>query len=248
MSENPVICFQNREDGPAGSSEGDRPENSRDLAGAPGGEEPGLSFLELVYGVLFEPGKTMEKVVQKPPLGIVALVVAVLSMLGSLMGMLIISKSLGAAAGRPLPGIGTLALLGIVLGLFWGYLKWFGYSAVVHLTAELLGGGGGAKGVFAAVGLAGLPYIFNIPVQFMGYWFGAGNVVLFFLAGLAFGVWSVVLLVVGVCRAHGLSCSRAALAVFTPALALVFLLFLVITTMVFIVSYVPSSALVPGYF
>ncbi len=239
---------QTGEGDPASLPEGARHEYSRGIAGAPGGEGPGLSFLELVYGVLFEPGKTMEKVAQKPPLGKVALVVAILSVLSSLMGMLIISRSPNAIAGYPLPGIGTLAPLGIVLGLLWGYIKWFGYSAIVHLAAELLGGGGSARGVFAIAGLAGLPLIFNIPVQFAGYWFGAGNVVLALLSGLAFGIWSIVLLVIGVRRAHGLPAGRAALAVFAPALALVFLMLILIASLVAIASLIPSGNAFPGYF
>ncbi len=245
LSENPVI---NNGDNPSNISRDGWSDNSRGETGAPGGEESSPVFLELVYGMLFEPGKTIEKVVQKPPLGVVALVVAILSVPSSLMGMLIISKPLNAAVGHPFSGIGSFMSLGIILGLFWGYMKWFGYGAIVHLAADLLGGDGAVRGVFAVTGLAGLPLIFNIPVQFLGYWFGGGATVLAILGGLVFGVWSIVLLVAGVRRAHGLSLGRAALAVFTPALALMFLLTLIITAMVFIVYYEPSGMSVLGYF
>lgn len=218
--------------------------------------EPIPGFLELVYGVLFEPGKTMLKVAEKPPLGMAILVVTILSLLGTVMGFLTVSRALNqgfhaAAMDQYLPAVRILVPLGAVFGLLWGYLKWFGYSAILHLAAELLGGRGNARGVFAAAGLAGLPSIFMIPIQFLAYWFGTGNLavtVLVWLAWLAVGIWILILLVIGLRQVHGLSTGHSVLVVLSPVLALMVLGILMILVLVAAVALIPASMNFPGYF
>jgi hypothetical protein len=121
----------------------------------------------------------------------------------------------------------------------------------MHLAADLLGGRGSARGVFAATGLAGLPSIIMIPVQFLSYWFGAGSLtvtILVGLAGLAVGVWSVVIMVTGLKQVHGLSTGRSVLVVLSPALAILALIIFVIITLVVIASSMPGMTVFPGYF
>lgn len=212
-------------------------------------------FLELVYGVLFEPVQTMRKVAERPPLVLTVLIVTILSLLGTLMGLLTASKVVGqsllsASMGQLAPVVQALIPLGAVLGLLWGYLKWLGYSAVLHLIADLLGGRGSARGVFAAAGLAVLPSILLVPVEFMAYRFasGAGATTLTGLASLAVAVWSLVLLVIGVREVHGLSNGRAALVVFSPLLAFALLIILILAALVFVAASLPAGMHFPGYF
>lgn len=230
--------------------------NSPEPAAPPAGGDAFPGFLELVYGVLFEPGKTMKKVAERPPLGLAALVVTILSLLGTAMGLLTASSVLdqsphAAAMEQFFPAVRALVPLGAVFGFLWGYVKWFGYSAILHLAAELLGGRGNARGVFAAAGLAGLPSIFMIPVQFLTYWFGTGNwavTLLVVLAGLAVGIWSAVLLVIGLKQVHGLSTGRSVFVVFSPILALVALGVLMIAALVAIAASMPARMHFPGNF
>jgi len=230
--------------------------NEPEQIGFPDANEPSLVFLELVYGVLFEPGKTMKKVAARPPLGLTALVVTIISLIGAVMGLLTVSKVLNQslhamAMEQFLPGLRAMAPLGAVFGLLWGYVKWFGHSAIIHLAAELLGGRGSARGVFAAVGLAWLPAIFMIPIQFLNYWLGTGKLavtILVGLAGLAVGIWSIILMVIGLREVHGLSTGRSVLVVFSPILALLMLGILMIITLVAIAASMPDRMHLPGYF
>ncbi|BAF61022.1 MAG: YIP1 family protein [Pelotomaculum sp.] len=223
---------------------------------APDGGERPPGFLELVYGVLFEPGKTMQKVAGKPPLWQSALVVTLLGVLGAVMGLLtftrVVNQSLYASGmGHMLPAVQAFAPLGAILGLVWGYVKWFVYSAVLHLAAELLGGRGKAAGVFAVAGLAGLPTIFMLPVQLLAYWFGTGRLaatVLVGLAGLAVLVWTMVLLVIGVRHVHGFTTGRAVLVVFTPVLAMAAIAVLLVVAAVAVAASMPAKMIFPGYF
>lgn len=217
-------------------------------------EEPPQGFLEIVYGVLFEPVKTMKGVAEVPPLAAALAAVTILSLLGTLMGLLtfsrVLSQSLDAAGGM-LQGARALVPVGAVIGLAFSYIKWFGHSAVLHLVSDLLGGRGGARGLFAAVGLAGLPHILLVPFQFLGYWYGLGKLavtVLLLLAGLAAWIWSSIILVIGIREVHLLSTGRSVLVFVIPFLAMFMLLILSVTALAVMFSAFPLNTNIPGYF
>ena len=216
-----------------------------------GGGEP-QGFLEIVYGVLFEPVKTMKRTAENPPLVTALVIVTILSLLGTIMGLLtfsqVLSRSLDTGGG--LPAAGSVVPVAVFAGLIFSYFKWFGGSAVLHLTADLLGGRGGARGVFAAVGLAGLPNILLVPFQFLGYRYGLENpaVNVLLLASLAVWVWSSVILVIGLREAHRLSTGRSVLVFLIPYLALFLLFVLSLTALLVIISTFQINTDIPSYF
>lgn len=224
--------------------------------GPPSGAQPGQDFLELIYGVFFDPVKTMAGVAQKPPVGIAFLIVTITGILG------LTSGYLGAAevSASSLPGDGLEQLFVVLqallpfwalFGLFWGYLKWFGFSAVIHLAAGLLGGRGTAAGVFAAVGLANMPSILLIPVNLLIYWLAASKVVatvLVGLTGLTAVVWTTILLVIGLRQVHGLSSGWSVLVVCSPLLTLAVLVIFMVVALVGVIAAQPPSIYHPGFF
>ncbi|OPZ75340.1 MAG: Yip1 domain protein [Firmicutes bacterium ADurb.Bin456] len=234
---------------PAGTH-GESPDGLPVSAGPETGEGVFPGFLELVYGVFFEPRPTMKKVAARPPLGQAALVVTILSALSSLMWLLTTAKILDRGYdhtfwGPFVPALQVLAPLAAVTVFLWGYLKWFVNSSFISLVAELMGGQGRAKGVFAAAGLAELPAILSFPVQFVAFGIGAGSPAgnLFLgLAGLAAAIWSIALKTMAVGKIHGLSTGRSLLAVLSPCLTLLaFFIFLLVVTAMAITA-VPSGA------
>jgi len=220
---------------------------------SPGGGNLRPDFLELVYGVLFDPVETMGIVAKRPPVGLVFLVFTILSVSGVTVGLLAASQALttglyDAGLKHFLPVSRTLIPLGVIFGLFWVYLKWFGYSAFIHLVAELLGGRGAATGVFAVVGLAGLPAVFMVPVNLLSYWLGTGGLIIIVLAGLATGIWSAVLLVIGLKQVHGLTTGRSVLVVLSPFLTLLALAIIMIAALVAVAASLPAGMRNPGFF
>lgn len=205
--------------------------------GAAGGERgfeekrpPG--FLEIIYGVLFEPAQTMAGMAQRPPLVQALLAVTLAGLAGSMAFSLALYRLAGSPEG--LAGVGGAGAFwrvflpaGAVMGLFWSYIKWAGISALLHLVAELLGGRGTARAVMAATGFAAIPSLFLAPVEFLASWSGHSYVatVILLLAGIAVSVWTLALLVIALKELHGISVLRALLAVFSPLLA-IFLLVL----------------------
>jgi len=207
-------------------------------------------FLELVYGILFEPGRTLPSVAQRPSFTIALALVTVLSLAGVLVWLLTASQTIdqlaGSVAGSPFPAaVKPVLAFGAVLVFFMGYIKWLGYSALVSLAAELLGGVGRGKDVAAIAGLALLPTILLIPAQLLNLYLDAS--LLMFICVPVVWVWVAVLLVMGVKESHQLSTGRALLAVISPVILLLVLLGLMITGLV-VAAVSVFSGYLPGSF
>ncbi len=225
---------------------------SQPADGDPIGGEP-LGFLEIVYGVLFDPARTMRRVAENPPLLSAFVIVTIVSLLGSVIGLLTFGRVLsqGLDGGGIFAATRSIMPAGVIIGLVFSYVKWFGYSAILHLTADLLGGRGGVRGIFAAAGLAGLPHVFLAPFQLFGYRYGLGNLsvnILLLLAGLAVWIWSSVILIVGLRATHRLSTGRAVLVFAMPYLALFLLLILSLVALAATISAFPLNTNIPGLF
>ncbi|MBE0466505.1 MAG: YIP1 family protein, partial [Candidatus Desulforudis sp.] len=140
----------------------------------------------------------------------------------------------------------------ILAGFFLWYIKWLGYGAILHLTAQLLDGKGGPKGTLVAYGLAGLPAILMLPVEGLMVFTDPGETTASTILGLfslAVFIWSVVLLVLGLREMHRLSTGRAVTVVLAPVgvvlLAAVIVLVLIISG---IMTLFPALPDFPGGF
>ncbi|MCG8402883.1 MAG: YIP1 family protein [Firmicutes bacterium] len=188
-------------------------------------------ILDLIYGVLFDPVRTFAGFAQQPPVFAAVIIVVLLSLAQALMGMFNTPYYLN---GLQLPGIPAqdamqaLMPLATAGGFVLGFVEWFFMAGVLHLLAELYGGRGRARGVFAVYGLAGLPAALIIPLQLLVSFFpsSAGVNIISGLLSLAVFIWFVILLVIGIREVHGFSTGRAAFTVFTPVLALIVILFI----------------------
>lgn len=227
-----------------------------EIIASAGGFQHSPDILELIYGLLFDPAKTMVIVSRKPPLGVAFLIVTITTILGLISGYFAASQvfiaSLTGAGFGPMPGVFKALLpVGALFGLCWGYLKWFGLSAIIHLAAGLLGGRGNAAGVFTFVGLANMPSIFLIPVNLIIYWLGAGKIIFTLLSGLlglTTVIWTTILLVIGLKQVHGLTTGRSVLVILSPLLLLAVFLILMIVALVALVASQPARVYAPGFF
>ncbi|MTI83565.1 MAG: YIP1 family protein [Firmicutes bacterium] len=212
-----------------------------------GPEKPGLNFLDLIYGVLFDPARTFQKVAANPPLWQAVLIYVLVSVLTGAMGVFVNFRIMPAAVselsstvmGLVQSILPLLALGGILLQ----FVKWFTYSALLHLLADFFGGKGTARGVFTVYGLAGLPTLFIIPVQLLVLGISPGNSWLDIFTipvSIALTIWAVILLILGIKEVHGFSTGRAAAVVFTPVAAMAVLVVITIITMVSVITSIPS--------
>lgn len=193
--------------------------------------EPPLKYYEIIYGVLFEPVKTMQRVVNEPPLGTTLVIVILLALAGLLTSLYTSahggSSNLGLEMGLPLTqarmfseALRVAAPVLAILGSLFYFFKWFFYSALLHLLADFYGGRGKARIVFIVYGLAGLPEVFLIPLNVLTTLFIPSIAkVVSTLGSFAVLIWGVIILTIGLREAHQFSTGRALAVIFTPVVA-----------------------------
>ena len=206
-------------------------------------------ILDIVYGVLFEPGETFARFAQEPPLVSIVIIFLVLNLAGVLTGFYTTPVYLDRISEWPgIAGPGAnQAMLSFVaiFGFLLSAIKWFFMAGLLHLLAELYGGTGTAKSVWAVYGAAGLPVLFMLPLQIGAGLFNTGMWYDFITGLLTLGlyIWCVVLLVIGLREVHHITTGRAVLVVITPWLMLAFLL---LVSLIFI-GIAASSFIMQGF-
>ncbi len=171
---------------------------------------------ELLYGVLFHPQKTYRELVREPspPVGLAVVVFCTVMTLGAWVAMY---TSGSLPEGRYIAAFRNVPVILIGLVLLLGLLAWFGWAATLQLTSEFMGGTGRGISLFALTGLSFLPRVFSAPVaviaNIVGPRFGGVLQVALFL-------WVIALNYTAVRSTHGLSRTRAVLALVLPGVAL----------------------------
>ena len=211
-------------------------------------------FLELVYGVLFDPLPAFRKIAAKPPVGLAVLIFTLVNVAVAIMSVLVMSRSMN----QHLPGMeipmtrfmNAAMPVMVVLSLVSNYIGWFLVSGLFHLLAEFLGGRGRAIGVFAVTGLSSLPLIFLVPVNLLILLWGLKSfaaVVIMPLLSLIVVIWWLILLILGIRQVHGFSTGRAVAAVLLPVAGVIILVVILMVAMMAITaSIVPALPVVPG--
>jgi len=207
------------------------------------GNQVKSGILDIVYGVLFDPVRTFAGFAQKPPIVPVIIIFLALNLAEAVTSLFIAPAYFDNMSDLPgFTGAGTKqAVLSFVVlaGFSFGLLKWFLMAGLLHLLADLYGGRGTARSVWAVYGAAGLPAVVMIPVQLMITFFISGGLTDLITGLLAMGlyVWGVLLLIIGLREVHRLSTGRAVLAVLTPGLMI---LLLALVNIIFIGSAVST--------
>ncbi|MDA8212242.1 MAG: Yip1 family protein [Clostridia bacterium] len=204
-----------------------------------------LTFVELCYGILFQPRETFSRMVENPPVFYAFLILTGVIILQNLVEVIVgIPSSLAQMNRMPggipremqaifsvlsQPGFGILAgVLGLVFGLFW----WFINSAILHLLAELFGGKGKGMGVMAVTGASLLPGILLIPVQVLIYALDGPQWVVTLLAVIIAIYTYIILPILGIALVHRFGTGRAIATVLTPWGVFILSIILFIGTMV----------------
>ncbi|NPV26727.1 MAG: hypothetical protein HPY81_04530 [Firmicutes bacterium] len=206
--------------------------------------------LDILYGILFQPVQTLRYVGQTRPIGLAFLVV-----LGVQLFTWSVNTSLGAQTawpGRVPPGLPPhlstyfpemLHRLTVAGGLIWLVMTlffWFFVAAVFNLLAEFLGGQSNGRGMFAAVGLAGLPGILVPPLRLLKH-LGFPSWLFIFLT-VAVSLWIIALYILAIREVNGLSTARAVVVFVTPLAALLGLVILIVITMaVLMLPFLPGG-------
>ncbi len=232
---------------PDSSNENVYPAEQKDNIVNSGQDKSGI--LDIFYGVLFEPARTFAGFAPKPPIVLITIIFVALNLAEALTGIFTTPVYLDKIGQLPgITGAGAKqAMLSFVAiaGFLFSLIKWFFMAGLLHLLAELYGGNGTARSVWAVYGVAGLPAVFMIPVRIISNLVTNGGPFDYIAGMLTLGLyaWGVILLIIGLREVHHFSTGRAAFTVITPWLMLVFL---TLVTLIFIGTTV-STIIMQGF-
>ena len=201
-----------------------------------------LGFLELLYGVLFDPWNTLESVAKNPPVGIafiIATIVMIASVISGLLAIqgdvLALNQELGYDFSAIFSGFSMVALVFFIMFMYFLFL--FLFSGYLHLFGEFLGGSGSSIGVFVLVCLSQLPYIFTVPVNIILPYLGTVGMVFAGVISIGVYAWGIVILVIGLEKTINITTGKAVLAVLSPIiLGIVFIVLLIVLVIAFVAA------------
>jgi hypothetical protein len=169
-------------------------------------------FAENIYDVIFHPAEAMRRIAAQKLAGEAVIVFALSVVVPAVAFYLAVA---GSVFDKFLPVCFSALILG-------GFCAWLCGAAVFSMVAEFLGGTGTSKGLFAAMGFAHLPRVLAVPFFVLERLFPDGIIAA--AAGVVFVatfVWMLVLDVIAIRSAHGISYIKAVLTLLLPLLILI---------------------------
>jgi hypothetical protein len=216
------------EPGPAPQQEAGPPPREESWAGR---------VLEMIYGMLFQPVRTARQLAREQPVGMaVAVHVAVTALTGAY-NAIVLAGRINIVAGTAVPV--TLVAATVSFSL----LLWLVYTGVLQIIAELLGGQGRGIALLSVTGFVNLPAIF-LPV--LALLARLSRLPLETGLSLVLSLWVLVLYVIAVREAHGLSTGRSVLTVLLPLGAAIFVMVLFAVFLVVFLATFPFFRELPG--
>lgn len=188
-----------------------------------------LDFLELIYGVMVQPGETFSYMAEARPLIqslaflFTAVIVNFIVNLGNL-------NSLPAELPVPINLSGILLPL-FLIGLLSALIFWFIQTGTINLVSQLFGGVGNGLGLLCAFAFTTLPFMIVGILESLIRLFSSA-VFLTGAIGLAGFIWFIVLNVLALEEIEHLSRGRAILVYFAVPLSIIVSVFIFIIVMI----------------
>lgn len=201
-------------------------------------------FIDNLYGVIFTPSQTLNKIARSKLVG-QGLIVLILSTLIPLIASSGAFADLNSIPGGLPPGFPTelmplfntlkpfMLIIAAVMVVVFKPLVTFLFTALMHMISEFMGGGGSGKGLFAGFCFASFPSILMAPVNIINNFIDSDISGVF---SLVFMIWVVILQITAVRENNGFSTGRAVLTYFLPWIIVLGILILMIVVMISVFS------------
>lgn len=185
------------------------------------------SLVELLYGIITQPGEVFRQLAKTPKVLWGLLVFYGVNLFDFVLGYALARPELtNIPPGLPLQLVGVIPTLArnlflafLIFIFFFSGAMWFVASGVFSLLAQLLGGNGNGKGLLSAMGFAVVPGLFSALVEAVVSLLGLPRFISMVTA-LGVGIWILVLQVLAIRDTQSISGGRAALVFFLPLIVL----------------------------
>jgi len=165
------------------------------------------NFLDNVYGTLFCPDETFEKMRENPPIFQGFLIVILISILKPLLDLDLGDEKLG------------LLWFGVNMfnSIFFGVSSWLSFAFFLELVASIFGQAGKIKTFLTLFAFALMPWIFAAPIELFKI-DGAFTKIIAMFLGLFIWLWVIVLVIVAIIKSYQLSFGRTLALIIVPFL------------------------------
>ncbi len=178
-------------------------------------------LIDWLFGVIARPGETLNEIAAEKPVGLAFLVYLIVAALNAITNTY--SNQSMDAIDELMFEVGFyLAPYWFVIGaVFFSIISIFISTLLIHLFARLFGGRGGYWSLFSAYAFAVFPLIIGVPTTvFLGLTGVFGSVISGLITfGLA--IWVLILEVIAIREAHGITTGMSILAYFIHLIILI---------------------------
>jgi hypothetical protein len=164
------------------------------------------TILENIYGTIFYPSETFERLRVNPPIIEGLIITVFVSILGPL-----INTPLSENTNT------FLFVNGILTAGVWGVIKWLSFGGFVELIANVFKNGGKIKSFLTLFGYALLPWIFLGPASLLK----AGGILpalIGVLMGIGIWLWSTVLIILAIMKSYQITSGRVMMMILIPSM------------------------------
>lgn len=178
-------------------------------------------LIDWLFGVIARPGETLNEIAAEKPVGLAFLVYLVVAALNAVTNTYN-NQSMDAIDELMFEVGFYLAPSWFVIGaLFFSVISIFISTLLIHLFARLFGGRAGYWNMFSAYAFAVFPLIIGVPTTvFLGF-AGVFGSVISGLVTFGLAIWVLVLEVIAIREAHGISTGMSILAYFIHLIILI---------------------------
>lgn len=184
-------------------------------------------FLENLYGTLFHPKRTFEKLAVSRRITQSLIVYIIVSIMTAAAGIVDMPEGFPPEILPIMPGF-------ITIGIVVGFVLWFVKAGFLQLLAEIMGGQGRALNLLGVLGFAALPGIFNGPIALITRNLAPYLSIPF---SLLLYIWTTVLTVIAVRAVHRISTGRSVFVTLLPLL--IFMAVIVFIVIAAIATFAP---------
>ena len=165
------------------------------------------TFLENIYGILFEPQKTIEKIIDTQPVWQAFSIIAALSLASAILG-----QKIGFAGVYDF-----IFFFGNVAAIFISSLIiWFSLAGFFEITARIFGDENNFKKLLSLMGFALLPWILTAPLILIKI--NLPLIIISIILEILVWIWSIILVFLSVKQLYKLSIKKTLLFFAMPVL------------------------------
>lgn len=196
-----------------------------------------LSILYDLIGVIVKPVPTFRSILEAPRLIEALLVVLIASLCSSLAASLrppMFPQLPPSPASTPIQAFQFLFSPAFIvpMGIASGVFSWIITGAVFHASSRVLGGKGNFEQTLLIAGFSQTPLIYSIFFGVLSW--AVGSTLPTLLSSFFLGIWTLILLVLGIREAHKFSTLRALAAIFLPIIVIAVVIIVIVVALLLI--------------